>query len=68
MFAQRYILEKETREMSKKEQMIIEIARLYKGITVAQFERLFSGMTANEIEGWLHQAKKLAMMRGLNLW
>jgi hypothetical protein len=68
MFAQRYILEKETREMSKKEQMIIEVARLYKGITVAQFERLFSGMTANEIEGWLHQAKKLAMMRGLNLW
>jgi hypothetical protein len=67
MFAKGYFL-KEKREMSKKEQMIIEVARLYKGITVAQFERLFSGMTANEIEGWLHQAKKLAMMRGLNLW
>lgn len=54
--------------MSKKEQMIVEVARLYKGITVAQFERLFSGMTANEIEGWLHQAKKMAMMNGLCLW
>jgi hypothetical protein len=68
MFAQRYILEKETREMSKKEQMIIEVARLYKGITVAQFERLFSGMTANEIEGWLHMAKKMAMTMGVCLW
>ena len=53
--------------MSKKEQMIIEIARLYKGITVAQFERLFSGMTANELEGYIHQAKKMAMMKGEQL-
>jgi hypothetical protein len=54
-------------EMSKKEQLLLEIARLYKGITVAQFERLFSGMTTNEIEGYIHQAKKLAM-KGLSLW
>ena len=53
--------------MSKKEQMLLEIARLYKGITVAQFERLFSGMTANELEGYLHQAKKLAVKIGLSL-
>lgn len=53
--------------MTKKEQMLLEIARLYKGITVAEFERLFSGMTANEIEGYIHQAKKMAM-KGLPLW
>lgn len=53
--------------MSKKEQMIIEIARLYKGITVAEFERIFAGMTANELEGYLHQAKKLAVKIGVSL-
>lgn len=53
--------------MNKKEQMIIEVARLYKGITVAQFERLFSGMTANELEGYIHQAKKMAMLKGERL-
>lgn len=50
--------------ISKKEQMILEVARLYKGITVAEFERTFAGMTANEIEGYLHQAKKIAVTRG----
>jgi hypothetical protein len=54
--------------MSKKEQLLLEIARLYKGITVADFERLFSGMTTYEIEGWLHQAKKMAMIKGVSLW
>lgn len=50
--------------MSKKEQMIMEVARLYKGITVAEFERTFAGMTASEIEGYLHQAKKMAVKKG----
>ena len=53
--------------MSKKEQMIIEIARLYKGITVAEFERSFAGMTANELEGYLHQEKKMALKNGESL-
>lgn len=50
--------------MSKMELMLLEIARLYKGITVAEYERMFAGMTANEIEFYLHQAKKIAAVRG----
>jgi hypothetical protein len=50
--------------MSKKEQMLLEIARLYKGITVAEFERTFAGMTASEIEAYLQQAKKMAGKKG----
>lgn len=44
--------------MSKKEQMIIEIARLYKGITVESFFRMFGGMTANELENYLQETNK----------
>ena len=50
--------------MSKMERMLLEVARLYKGITVAEYERMFAGMTANEIEGYLHQAKRIAVVRG----
>lgn len=53
--------------MSKKEQMICEIARLYKGITVECFFRRFGSMTANELEGYVHQAKKMALKKGEQL-
>lgn len=43
--------------MIKKEQMLCEIARLYKGITVAEYERIFGGMTANELDEWLKETK-----------
>lgn len=44
--------------MTKREQMIIEIARLYKGITVESFFRMFGGMTANELEDYLQEINK----------
>jgi hypothetical protein len=50
--------------MSKMEIMLREIARLYKGITVAEYERMFAGMTANELEFYLHQEKRIAEVRG----
>lgn len=53
--------------MGKKEQMIVEIARLYKGITVEEFFCRFGSMTANELEGYLHQAKKFALKNGESL-
>jgi hypothetical protein len=53
--------------MNKKELMLLEIARLYKGITVLEYQRMFAGMTANELEGYLHKAKQLAVTKGTKI-
>ena len=44
--------------MTKKELMLLEIARIYKGITVAEYERMFAGVTADEIEAHLQDLRK----------
>ena len=44
--------------MTKKDLMLLEIARIYKGITVAEYERMFAGMTAEELEAHLQDLKK----------
>ena len=44
--------------MTKKELMLLEIARIYKGITVLEYERMFAGMTADEIEEHLQDLRK----------
>jgi hypothetical protein len=49
--------------MSKKERMIRTIARLFKGMTVAEFERLFAGMTGDELEAWLVTAEKRGLFK-----
>lgn len=49
--------------MTKKEQVLLELARIYKGITVLEYERMFGGMTAEEIEEFLREEKKKALLR-----
>lgn len=44
--------------MTKKDLMLLEIARIYKGITVAEYERMFAGMTANELEKHFQDLRK----------
>lgn len=53
--------------MNKKEQMICEIARIYKGMTVAEFERRFAGMTGEELEEWLRKEKAMSVKKGVEL-
>ena len=48
--------------MTKKELMLLEIARIYKGITVLEYERMFAGMTADEIEKALRELKRKALL------
>ena len=47
--------------MTKKDLMLLEIARIYKGITVAEYERMFAGMTADEIEEELRVLKRKSL-------
>jgi hypothetical protein len=53
--------------MSKKEQLLLEVARLYKGITVVEFEKKFGKMNEETLGRYIRLVKVISMQIGVML-
>jgi uncharacterized protein (DUF433 family) len=62
MFAKGYFLRR--KGMSRKELLIYEIARMYKGITVAEYAKRFGHLTTEQLERYIRLKKVVALQSG----